>query len=236
MILGFKARTLFRGILTLAFSTCALSLFAQGTVFFINHGTGFRAPIYGMQAGNPAVSLIGNAADSLPAGTTVYTGARLAGSGYVAQLFSAPGANAPESALVASPNSVTTFRTGSAAGFFAGVTATLANVPKDAAVATLQVRVWDNSSGLYPTWTEAFPAWQSGAAIVATGNLFNLPAIGGDLNTPPLPLGMLSFNLYNIPEPGVYALLALGGLGLWLYRRSKLPANNNHDLAQRKES
>jgi hypothetical protein len=221
-------------LLTLAFSTCALSLLAQGTVFFINHGTDFRAPIYGPQLGNPAVSLIGNASDGLPAGTTVYTGERLAGSGYVAQLFSAPGANAPEYALVASPNSVTTFRTGSAAGFFAGVTATLANVPKDAAVATLQVRVWDNSSGLYPTWTQALPAWQSGLTAAALGNLFTVNAIGGDFNTPPLPLGMRSFNM--IPEPSTYALLALGGFGLWLYRRRKLPGNNNHDRAPRKES
>jgi hypothetical protein len=70
------------------------------------------------------------------------------------------------------------------------------------------------------------------------GNLFTVNAIGGDLNTPPSLVGQQSFNIYYVaaPEPSTYALLALGGFGLWLCRRRKLPDNNNHDLAPGKES
>jgi hypothetical protein len=158
----------------------------------------------------------------------------LAGSGYVAQLFSGPAGTIDPNLLVAAAGTVT-FRTGSAAGFTSTTTATLANIPKDAASAVFQIRVWDNTSGLLPTWTEAFPAWQNGTTIVGMGRLFTVNAIGGDLNTPPSLVGQESFNMYYIPEPRVYALLAFGGFGLWLYRRRILPGNNNHDLAQRKE-
>lgn len=106
-------------LLTLAVSACAISLFAQGTVNFNNRNTaaGLFVPIYGPSF--PWDARTGNSPAALPTGTQTYNGALLTGSGYMAQLFAAPGANAAESALVASANSITTFRTGTAAGAFA---------------------------------------------------------------------------------------------------------------------
>jgi hypothetical protein len=216
-------------LLTFAVSVCAISVFAQGTVNFNNRNTaaGLFVPIYGP---NPGVNLggeskTGNSSIALPAGTQTYAGALLTGSGYLAQLFAAPGAGAAESALVASANSITTFRTGTSSGAFAGVTAVLANVLPDAAVATLQVRAWDNTSGLYPTWALAEAAWLAQTPNVAIGKspLFDLNAIGGNLNTPPLPVGMQSFNIYmnTIPEPSTFVLAGLGAASLLIFRRRK---------------
>lgn len=62
----------------------------------------------------------------------------------------------------------------------------------------------------------------SGLIPAGKSALLNLNAIGGNLNTPPLPVGMQSFNLwFPGPEPSTYALFALGGFGLWLCRRKK---------------
>jgi hypothetical protein len=213
-------------LLTFAVSVCAISVFAQGTVNFNNRNTaaGLFVPIYGVNSGSPTESKTGNSAVALPAGTQTYAGALLTGSGYLAQLFAAPGAGAAESALVASANSITTFRTGTSSGAFAGVTAVLANVLPDAAVATLQVRAWDNTSGLYPTWAAAEAAWLAGTIAAGKSLLFDLNAIGGNLNTPPLPVGMQSFNIYTttaIPEPSTFVLAGLGAASLLIFRRRK---------------
>jgi len=207
-------------LLTLAVSACAISIFAQGTVNFNNRNTGASlfAPIYNVNPGNPSESKVGQSAIGLPPGAQTYAGALLTGSGYMAQLFAAPGADALETALVASASSITTFRTGTSSGAFAGVVATLGNVAKDAAVATLQVRAWDNTSGLYPTWQAAFDAK---TVAIGSSPLFNLNAIGGDLNTPPLPTGMQSFNIYLVPEPSTFVLAGLGAASLLIFRRRK---------------
>jgi hypothetical protein len=206
-------------LLTSVTIAIAVGACAQGTVVFNNNGTGYRAPIYhsnGIDGGRS-----GNTSTGTPAGTQVYTGALVAGSGYMAQLFSGPAGTTDANLLVAAASGgIVTFRTGGAAGFTSTSTATLANVPKDAPSAVFQIRVWDNSSGLYPTWTQASLAWNNGLPA-GMGNLFTVNNIGGDLNTPPSLVGQLSFNIYPIPEPGTYTLLALGGLGLWLCRRKK---------------
>lgn len=226
-------------LLTSVTLAIAVGACAQGTVVFNNNGTGYRAPIYLPQAGPWSISggsLIGNTTSGLPPGTQVYTGGLLVGSGYTAQLFSGPAGTTDANLLVAAASGgIVTFRTGGAAGFTSTSTATLANVAKDAASAVFQIRVWDNNSGLYASWGQAVPAWQAGLIAAGMGNLFTVNAIGGDLNTPPSLVGQQSFNIWLTPEPSTYALLALGGVGLWLCRRRKLPGNNNHDLAERKE-
>jgi len=198
----------------------AISVVAQGTVVFNNRIAGqVIAPIYGPLGTNDTVSITGNPPDGFPAGTTDYGGRpRLAGAGYTAQLFAAPGSGQPESSLQpATPT--TTFRTGAAAGFVAGVTATLAGVPGDAPVATLQLRVWDNLGGTVTTWAQAEALWLSGQLAAGKSQLFDVNAIGGIFNVPPNLLGLRSFNIYYIPEPGTLALLGLGALGLMIFRR-----------------
>ena len=143
-------------LLTIGLVGAVASAFAQGTVVFNNIVTGVvRAPVYGLEVSDVSLAKTGNTANGTPTGAQVYTGALLVGSGYSAQLFAAPGAGIAESLLVAASSPASTFRTGSAAGFFAGSTATLAGVPKDAAVATLQLRVWDNLSGTIASWDAA---------------------------------------------------------------------------------
>ena len=74
----------------------------------------------------------------------------------------------------------TTFRTGTAAGNLASITVTLPGIPADSPVATLELAVWDNSSGFYPTWTEARIGWMSGMIIAGLSGTFNVYKIGGD--------------------------------------------------------
>lgn len=198
----------------------AVGAYAQGTVVFNNNGTGYRAPVYAPQVGAASQSLLGNTATGTPAGTQVYTGGLLVGSGYTAQLFAGP-AGTTDANLLVGAAALVTFRTGSASGFTSSATATLANVPKDAAAAVFQIRVWDNSSGLYASWAEAFPAWQSGAIAAGMGNLFTVNAIGGDLNTPPSLVGQQSFNIYLVPEPGTIVLAGLAAASLLIFRRRK---------------
>lgn len=208
-------------LLTLSAVALATSVFAQGTVVFNNIVTGVvRAPVFGPDPTNPTLSLTGNPANGTPAGTTVYGGAGLQGSGYLAQIFAAPGSGADVSALLgATP--VTSFRTGSAAGFVAATTATLTGVAKDAPVATLQLRAWDNSSGLYPSWTEASAAWQSGLIAAGMSPTFTVTSIGGDLNPSANLTGLVGFNVYLVPEPSTFALAGLGAAAMLIFRRRK---------------
>jgi hypothetical protein len=201
--------------------TCAASLFAQGTVDFNNRNVGLLVTkVYAPQAATPTVAVYGSTSSDTPSGTTVYTGLPLSGAGWVAQLWAANGANQVESSLAAATPS-TVFRTGAAAGFVTATTATLTGVPKDAAAATLQLRVYPST---FATWAAAETAWaadKTGTIGIGKSLLFNVSGIGGDLNTPPILAGLTSFSLaVNIvPEPSTFALLGLGALGMMIFRR-----------------
>src|ERR1051325_2890600 len=90
------------------------SLFGQGSVMFENAGAGLNAPI-----------------------TNGLTGLRVSGSGFVAQLYYAPGTSALEADLT-SLSGVAPF-SGSPGYFFGGLRVTDANTPPGAS-ATFQVR------------------------------------------------------------------------------------------------
>lgn len=201
-------------LVALAILGVVASAYSQGTVTFnnLNSAAGLKSPVYGPQTGDATQLLQGNTATGLPVGTQVYTGPLLSGANYTAQIWSAPGNDQPESSLVAA-TPTTTFRTGNAAGFVTATTVTLANVGKDAAAATLQLRVWDNTTGA--TW--------DAATIKGKSALFNVANIGGDLNTPPLLAGLTSFNVGGagpiIPEPSSFALVGLGAAALLIFRR-----------------
>ncbi len=185
-------------LLGLTATLVAASVFAQGTVVFNNRVTGVVVEkVYAED------------------GTT-----GLAGTGYTAELWAANGANAVESSLAAATPQ-TTFRTGAAAGFVTAppTDAVLSGVPKDAAVATLQLRAWDNKGGTITTWSAAEAAWNAGQIAAGKSALFNVNAIGGDLNTSANLVGLKSFNIYFIPEPSMFALLGLGTLGMLIFRR-----------------
>jgi len=199
--------------------TCALSVFAQGTIVFNNHVVNsVVAWVYGPDPANPGLAQQGNDASGFPAGSVVYGGPRLSGAGFTAQLWGAPGANAALSSLVACTGySSAGFRTGNAAGLW--TTSTDAAVVPGAAegsVATLQVRVWDNTGGA-TTWDQAVAA----NAIRGESALFNSPALGG-LSPAPNLIGLTSFNLAGggiTPEPTTFALMGLGAAALLIFRR-----------------
>ncbi len=194
---------LWLALLTLLLTVMAVPRgFAQGRVIFTNHeGFGvYSTRVYGPDLANPSLSLNGNTSADTPPGTQVYTGSRLVGTNWFAQLFSANGSNQPESSLEAD-FPITGFRTGAAAGFLvfpadpSGV-AILSNVPPDALVATLQLRVWDNSSGLYPDWNHAQVAWHNGLIAAGKSPAFNQQYIGRVNYPAPNLTGVVSFNVY----------------------------------------
>lgn len=182
----------------------------QGTVTFYNHVTTAGGPITHVWApnmGDLTMPMVGLGPTDTPSGTTPFStangwsliGTALNGQYGAAttrsQLLAAPGADQPESNLLpAAPTA--TFRSGAASGFVASSVATLSNVPKDAPVATIQMVAWDNTSGQYPTWTEAYPAWDAGLIAAGKSAPFNVYKIGGDTNQTPALVGLQSFNLF----------------------------------------
>jgi len=199
---------------------CAASVLAQGTVTFNNRVTGtIVTKVYGANPADSTVIASGNGATDTPVGATDWSAySPISGAGFTAEIWAASGADQPVGSLAAA-TPTTSFRTGAAAGFFAATTATLTGVALDAAAATLQVRVWDNRGGTITTWAQATadPSILSGASP-----LFNVNAIGGNLNTPPNLVGLVSFNVHNIvPEPTTFALAGLGAAALLIFRRRK---------------
>jgi hypothetical protein len=223
-------------ILAAITTACAASVFAQGTIVFNNRVLGtYVTHIYGASAATPSLSRIGNGASDTPVGATDWAGFTLIGTtgGLTASttfgaLLGAPGFNVAESSLVpATGGGITTFRTGTAAGQVAGTTATFNNIPQNAAQATLEFVVWDNSSGLYPSWTQASAAWKSGLIQAGTSGTWNQDNMGGTVAAPnmlnstdPTQLAR-SFNLYFVPEPTSAALLGLGAAAMMIFRRRK---------------
>jgi hypothetical protein len=200
----------------------------QGTVIFANLVKGSTVShVYLPSPTTPGLIQIGNGPTDLPAGTTDWSGwTPVSGGGFSAQLFAANGADAPVDSL--SPAfPVTTFHTGTLAGFVNATTATLTGVPIDAEVATVQMRVWDNKGGLISDWASAL-AQPPGTETIGMSAPLDVYGIGvPPLGIPPTLLGLQSFNLtYNVPEPTAFALAGFGALLLWLASLSKRRDSN----------
>jgi hypothetical protein len=185
-----KALSLVAAVATLV----APAALAQGTVYFNTYVRGVMVcHVYAPKPSAFCVIQVGNGTSDYPAGTTDWTGWTLigangpggqyGGTNTYAQVLAAPGYNRPESALLPAPG-VTIFRTNVAAGFVVPTTVTLQNVPVEAPAATLEIVAWDNSSGHYPTWTEASVAWEDGLIAAGRSGRWNQDKIGG-INPPP---------------------------------------------------
>jgi len=207
-----------------------VGVYAQGTIVFNNRVVGVVVThVYAPLPGSLTTSQVGNgSADTAVGGTswagyTVIgssgTGGQYGGATTFAQLIAAPGSSQAESSLVpATP--VTSFRTGACGGFIAGQTATLGNVAPDFGAATIEMVAWDDSSGLYSTWTQASVAWLTGLIAAGESGRITIGPVGGT-GTPPNLTGMQSFNLYFVPEPSTFALAGLGAAALLIFRRRK---------------
>ncbi len=197
------------------FST--LTALAQGCVNFSTRVTGsIVAHVYGYVPGEGPKS--GNTASETPAGAQTYAGAFLTGSGFSADLWAANGAGQAEGALVLVPGSLTSFRTGATLG---GTPASrvlqIPGVPT-LGTGTFQIRAWDNAGGTLTSYAQAVLAGSPAGKSVLF-DVFNLDTCM--MGLPSDFVNLRSFNLVLIPEPGSVALLGLGALGLWLFRRKK---------------
>lgn len=211
-------------VLTACALTFAVSVFAQGTVVFNNRVSGsIVAPIFGPNPANPAQALSGNDAAGFPPGTANYTGfPKLDGSRYRAELWAGPAGTTDPNALVAATGySSAGFRTGAAAGYWTTST-DAAVIPGvgEGAIATLQVRVWDTTTGTS----------YANATSKGSSSLFASAPLGGVSAPPNLGftvagnyVGLQSFNITGaaIPEPSSFALAGLGAAALLIFRRRK---------------
>jgi len=206
-------------LLTAFAVTCAVSVFAQGTVQFNNRVSGaLTTHVYiGAQA-----SLFGNGPTDNPAGTYDWTGyTLLTGSGFRAAILGANGAGVAADALSFGATPTTTsFRTGTSAGGFAITTATLGNVAQDAATATLQIFAWDARTGIVDP-VAALSAFRGAQIAGGFSPTFNVNLIGGLVNTPPTLAGLQSFSIAIVPEPSTMALAGLAAASLLIFRRRK---------------
>ncbi len=211
--------------------------FAQGQVIFNNRAGGI-AHVYAPLGPGDTTRIVGQASNDNPPGSIDYGGrVPIGASGSsgqygaattFAQLLGAPGSSAPEATLLPALGGASTFRTGAAAGNLAMSVATFNNIAPDAPVGTFEMVAWDNLTGLYPTWANASVAWENGLIAAGKSPLFTLNNIGGNIYPPQTlfnnsnggpPNGVVSFNLYFIPEPATAALAGLGVTMFLIFRR-----------------
>jgi hypothetical protein len=200
------------GLLISFLALSTLSSFAQGTINFNNRAVG--SVVTRVYEGGTAMR-VGNGTDDTPSGTMDWTSfTPLTGSNWMVSIRAAVGANQPESSLTFGINpTTTTFRMGRNAGGFAGgsdgfVIATLSEIPFDTPVATIEVFAWDRVAGGNDPAT-AFALWKGSAIEGGVSGAFNLNDLGGAINIPPNLVGLQSFNVWLIPEPGTLAFLGL---------------------------
>jgi len=197
------------------------SVFGQGAINWGNN-TGGRSPIYGPDPSNPSASLSGQSSLGSPAGTNVYGGPLLQGTGFTFDVWAGTTA-ATEGSLVLIAE--TTFRTSAnpaalPAGLVNGGTTTVPGVTAGQN-AHYEIRVWDNKGGTLPTWAAAQLA---GNTAMGESAILTSAALGGSL-TDGTPVSnpstvFTSFNIAGaVPEPTTFALAGLGAAALMIFRR-----------------
>jgi hypothetical protein len=217
-VLNRTLEPMMRAILILSALCLPLRAHAQGNISFDNYGImggAPRAPIYGPELNDAQEQKWGNAPNADPPGTQAYTGAPLNGSGYSVEawysLTPVSDVYALAATATAAPSTKTAFDL-IGAGYFAGHG--LIPVSWGTSPVYLQVRAWDNASGQYGTWDEAWNAAQAGSGrAVGWSKVFLQPLAFGAAQPEGL-YNFESFNLFIVPEPSSSALFGLGGLAL----------------------
>jgi len=141
-------------------STTMLAVAAQGqpAITFVNYGTGWTAPWYGLAAADPSSNCVVQGANSGNFVTADNT--PLAGTGFTAQLWVGM-----EAGGELQPVGQTTFRTGSDAGLLAPVSLLPVALAVPGQRISYQLRVWDNQGGTINSWDEVInhPTTRRGA-------------------------------------------------------------------------
>lgn len=199
------------------FFISAVVALCQGTIHVGNGITATRFPIYNtpLVLGLPPV--VGNGPLSAPTGNSVYTGALLSGTRYAIEFWAGPASATDFSGL--SLITTMTFRTGANPALLPnGITLTINNVviPGVAAglEAKLAVRVWDTWSS--PSYALAYPRGQ-GALFLSAPLGGNAP--GGPVLSPNW-VGQ-SFEFPYTPEPSSFAILSIGAISAFLFRKRR---------------
>lgn len=196
--------------------------FSQGQLNFNNFvaaGTPYAAPIYGPQPGAPLEARQGQGSANLsnPMGAQVYNGTPLAGSGFTAQLWAGPSA-----ASLQAPDAGTGTRGFSTVAALAGYLSSGVTAQYNGLAAgttqTLQVRAWDNRGGTITSWAMVLA---DNTILRGWSTTFTSPSLTTAPTPPPVTPGMTSFNLFQVPEPSLIALgaLGLGALALRRFRK-----------------
>lgn len=183
------------------------SLTYQGTL-----GVGRENYIYKPDPLNPTIAKIGGQ-------PTDYVGfEKVAGIGYTAELWFAPGSEAAESSLQPVQGSQVAFRTGATAGLINGKSKLDIQGACGGDVVTLQLRVWNNENGLIRDWYQALEKGKS--------KLFDhiLAGVAAD-GSPHLGTGSVVSRYGNfslaIPEPSLFPAMGACLLGMaWALARA----------------
>jgi hypothetical protein len=231
-------------ILTAVLSVASLAAFGQGTIDVqnINKAGGFLQPIFNFDPTAPSVQQTGNPSSTVyagaiyngttGAGTTVYHGAPLIGTGYDLVFFYS---------LSTSVTSVSQMQVGTVVPFRTSASATAAPAGGIIAVSALTIPggtggtpiafaygAFSTEGGTVQSWATALANFNSGDALAAigTGAISTTTLNGSDTTGAPhtgltSDTGWQSFSLVEAPEPGTIALAGLGAAGLLLFRRRK---------------
>jgi len=202
----------------------AFSAFPQALIFFENNVPGeIVTRVYAPLPSNPTFHQAGNGPSDYPAGPVDWssftpigangTNGMFGGDSTFTQLLGAYGSNQPESSL--EPGfPVATFLAGVHGGIIRGGDLSFTNISLNASAATIEMVAWDNSSGIYPTWTQAQVAWRTGLIAAGESGSWTQPLFLGPpdfmINQYDSSQHVVSFNLYYIPEPGVLWFAVVG--------------------------
>lgn len=206
-------------LLTACAVTCAVSVFAQGSVVFNNRvGSSVITKVY-LGPSSQTVDRIGNGSVDFPPGTMDWSGyTPCSGGSYMAALIGAAGTADPQTGSWG--DKTTTFRTGNGAGWINSADVKFSNIAIGAA-GNFQMFVWDNTSGNFADPASALLAWKAGTIAAGFSNPVALSSLGGGIITPPNLSGLQSFSIYTIPEPSTMALAGLGAAAMLIFRRRK---------------
>jgi len=221
------------------FSAMALGAYAQGTILFSDQQSDATFHIYSPQASGVAQS--GSTATDIPSGTFVFGAGSVLlggasgaagtpinytfGNNFTVELYGAAGLNVAVSSLQPLSQYTSsifthpvalklgTFNAPSISGTDPGIPGTTTDA------ATAAVACWYNAGGTITSLAGAVSAgvpWGESPAV----NLTDLSGFGAPPSTAGDLVGIQSFSLQNVPEPGMIALGVMGACA-FLARRKK---------------